>query len=42
LFADDASGFARLDVPRKGAARLAVLAVDSAGQSREIFSTWVN
>ena len=41
LFARDASGFARLDVPRSGRARLAVLQVDSAGRSREVFSTWV-
>lgn len=40
-FARDASGFARLDVPRTGPARLAVLQVDRAGQSREIFSTFV-
>lgn len=41
LFARDASGFARLDVPRSGRARLAVLQVDSTGRCREVFSTWV-
>jgi hypothetical protein len=41
LFARNASGFARLDIPRTGRARLAVLAVDSTGASREVFSTWV-
>lgn len=41
LFARDASGFARLDVPRSGRARLAVLQVDGTGRSREVFSTWV-
>jgi hypothetical protein len=41
LFADDASGFARLDIPRAGRARLAVLEVDRAGGNREVFSTWV-
>jgi hypothetical protein len=41
LFARDASGFARLDIPRSGPARLALLAVDSAGRSYEVFSTWV-
>jgi hypothetical protein len=42
LFAENASGFARLDVPRSGRARLAVLEVDRAGRSREVFSTWVD
>jgi calcineurin-like phosphoesterase family protein len=41
LLARNASGFARLDVPRAGPARLAVLEVDRAGHSREVFSTWV-
>jgi hypothetical protein len=41
LFARDASGFARLDIPRQGPARLAVLMVDRAGGSREVFSTWI-
>jgi hypothetical protein len=41
LFAHDASGFARLDVPQSGPARLAVLEVDRTGRSREVFSTWV-
>jgi hypothetical protein len=41
LFARGASGFARLDVPKVGRARLAVLEVDAAGGSQEIFSTEV-
>jgi hypothetical protein len=41
LFARNASGFARLEVPVAGRARLAVMEVDSAGRSREVFSTWV-
>jgi hypothetical protein len=41
LFAKNASGFARLDVPHAGRARLAVLEVDGAGHSREVFSTRV-
>lgn len=41
LFAHDASGFARLDIPPAGRARLAVLGVDAAGANREVFSTWV-
>ena len=41
LFARQASGFARLDVPRVGRARLAVLEVDAEGGSREVFSTGV-
>jgi len=41
LFARDASGFARLDVPRSGRARLAILEVGRSGRSREVFSTWV-
>jgi Calcineurin-like phosphoesterase len=38
VFAKQASGFARLDVPHQGAARLAILEVDSAGRSHEAFS----
>ncbi len=41
LLARNASGFARLDIPRTGPARLAVLEVDVQGSSREIFSTAV-
>jgi hypothetical protein len=41
LFARKASGFARLDVPQSGRARLAVLEVDRSGLSHEVFSTWV-
>ncbi len=41
VFARNASGFARLDIPRTGRARLAILAVDRAGEAREVFSTWV-
>jgi hypothetical protein len=41
VFARNASGFARLDIPRTGRARLAILTVDRAGQAREVFSTWV-
>jgi hypothetical protein len=40
-FARKASGFARLDVPVAGRARLAVLQVDSRGRTREVFSSWV-
>ena len=40
-FARKASGFARLDVPVAGRARLAVLQVDRRGQVREVFSSWV-
>jgi hypothetical protein len=40
LFSKEASGFARLDVPVAGRARLAVLEVDRAGITREVFSTW--
>jgi len=42
LFAREASGFARLDIPRSGRPRLAVLQVDDNGSAREVFSTWVN
>ena len=41
LFARRASGFARLDIPRAGRARLAVITVDQTGRRREVFSTWV-
>jgi len=41
LFASDASGFARLDVPSTGRARLAVVEVTAAGEGNEVFSTWV-
>jgi hypothetical protein len=41
LFARRASGFARLDIPKRGPARLAILQVDGEGQSREVFSTVV-
>jgi hypothetical protein len=41
LMAGRASGFARLDIPRTGPARLAVLEVDRAGQSHEVFSMMV-
>ena len=41
VFAKRASGFARLDVPHRGAPRLAVLEVDSAGGSHEAFSILV-
>jgi calcineurin-like phosphoesterase family protein len=40
-FAKNASGYARLDVPLRGAARLSILEVDSAGRSHEVFSTSV-
>jgi hypothetical protein len=39
LFAHQASGFARLDIPFNGRSRLAVLEVNAAGASREVFST---
>ncbi len=38
LFHRQASGYARLDVPASGPARLAVLEVDRTGRSREVFS----
>ena len=41
LLARQASGYARLDVPHAGRARLAVIEVDRAGHGREVFSTWV-
>jgi calcineurin-like phosphoesterase family protein len=40
-FARQASGFARLDVPVAGRARLAILEVDRRGRVREVFSSWV-
>jgi hypothetical protein len=41
LYARKASGYARLDVPDRGSARLAVIEVDAGGAGREVFSTWV-
>jgi hypothetical protein len=41
LFAKQGSGFGRLDVPASGRSRLAIIEVDSTGNSREVFSTWV-
>ena len=41
LFARRASGFARLDIPHIGRARLAVITVDQTGRGQEVFSTWV-
>ncbi|HEU4680609.1 MAG TPA: metallophosphoesterase [Gemmatimonadales bacterium] len=41
LFARNASGFARLDVPHSGPSRLALIQVDGAGHGHEVFSTWV-
>jgi hypothetical protein len=41
LFGRNASGFARLDVPQSGRARLAIVQVDRSGLGREVFSTWV-
>ena len=40
-FARQASGFARLDVPLEGRARLALLEVDHDGRAQEVFSSWV-
>jgi Calcineurin-like phosphoesterase len=40
-FARQASGYARLDVPITGKARLALLEVDRNGHAREVFSSWV-
>jgi hypothetical protein len=42
LFARRGSGFARLDIPRVGRARLAVITVDQMGHGQEVFSTWVD
>ena len=41
LFAEKASGFARVDIPREGRSRLAVMVVDSTGSANEAFSTWI-
>jgi hypothetical protein len=41
LFAKQASGFGRLDVPASGRGRLGIIEVDSVGNSHEVFSTWV-
>jgi hypothetical protein len=41
LFARDASGYARLDIPRSGPARLSIVQVDRWGRGREVFSTRV-
>jgi hypothetical protein len=41
VFARNASGFARLDVPHSGPARLALIEVDRAGHSHEVFSIQV-
>jgi hypothetical protein len=41
LLARKASGFARLDIPRTGPARLSVIEVNRAGQGHEVLSTWV-
>jgi hypothetical protein len=42
LFARDASGYARLDIPRSGPARLGIVQVDASGWGREVFSTLVD
>jgi hypothetical protein len=42
LFARDASGYARLDIPRSGPARLAIIQVDQSGNGHEAFSAEVN
>ena len=39
LFAENASGFGRLDVTSSGRGRLAIVEVDQKGNSREVFST---
>lgn len=41
LFAQQASGFGRLDLSASGRGRLAIIEVDQAGNSHEAFSTWV-
>jgi hypothetical protein len=41
LFAEQASGFGRLDIPASGPARLAIVKVDRSGNGREVFSCWV-
>jgi hypothetical protein len=38
LFARDASGYARLDVPPSGSARLAIIQVGASGEAHEVFS----
>jgi hypothetical protein len=42
LFARDASGFARLDIPRSGPGRLVIIQVDQSGKGQEVFSIQVN
>jgi hypothetical protein len=42
LFARDASGYARLDIPQAGPARLAIVQVDRSGKGQEVFSTNVD
>ena len=42
LFARDASGYARLDIPRSGPARLSIVQVDASGGGHEVFSIRVN
>jgi hypothetical protein len=42
LFARDASGYARLDVPKAGPARLAIVQVDGSGRGQEVFSICVD
>lgn len=41
LFARKASGYARVDIPETGRARLAVVEVDRVGRGTEVFSTWM-
>jgi Calcineurin-like phosphoesterase len=41
LFARNASGYARLDIPRSGPARLSIVQVDATGRGEEVFSTRV-
>jgi hypothetical protein len=38
LFARNASGYARLDIPLTGPPRLAIIEVGATGQSHEVFS----
>ncbi|HEV8453266.1 MAG TPA: hypothetical protein VGQ24_00115 [Gemmatimonadales bacterium] len=42
LFARDASGYARLDVPQLGRSRLSIVQVDPSGRGHEVFSMWVD
>jgi len=42
LFARDASGYARLDIPQSGPARLAIVQVDRFGKGQEVFSVPVD